>query len=218
MSNLIIKGSEIANLTDARYFSAREVDWLGFSIDNNSENYLPANQIIAIREWVSGPRIIVELGSLSGTDIITQVIEILKPDAIQLGPFSSLDEIENQINIPLIKEFIPDSLEQLEDYFFEWREWEKSLTFFLLNLEKNAFSWQQIKNDEKSFSLLKQLCTEYDLMLSLDFNHDELSEILTILNPYGLSFNGGAEEKVGMKSFEALDDIFDKLEDIKSAF
>ena len=218
MSNLIIKGSEIANLTDARYFSAREVDWLGFSIDNNSENYLPANQIIAIREWVSGPRIIVELGSLSGTDIITQVIEILKPDAIQLGPFSSLDEIEYQINIPLIKEFIPDSLEQLEDYLFEWREWEKSLTFFLLNLEKNAFSWQQIKNDEKSFSLLKQLCTEYDLMLSLDFSHDELSEILTELNPYGLSFNGGAEEKVGMKSFEALDDIFDKLEDIKSAF
>ena len=90
------------------------------------------------------------------------------------------------------------------------------MVFFLLNLEKNGFSWQQIKNNEPALSRLKQLCSEYEVMLSLVFEQSELAEILSELKPYGLSFNGGSEEKVGMKSFELLDDIFDNLEEINA--
>jgi phosphoribosylanthranilate isomerase len=216
MSKLIIKANEIGNLTDARYFSAREVDWLGFSLDSNNENNLPLQQIIAIREWISGPGIVAELGAMSEIETIRQVIEILKPDAIQVGPFCNMESVATAGSTPVIRELIPDTLEQLDDYLYEWRAWEKHLAFFLLNLEKNGCSWQQVKNNEPALTLLKQLCSEYELMLSLVFEPSELAEILEVLNPYGLSFNGDTEEKVGMKSFESLDDIFDNLEEINS--
>jgi phosphoribosylanthranilate isomerase len=216
MSKLIIKANEIGNLTDARYFSAREVDWLGFSLDSNNENNLPIHQIIAIREWVSGPGIVAEMGTMIEIETIGQVIAILKPDAIQVGPFCNIESLAAAGSTPVIRELIPDTFTQLDDYLYEWRAWEKHLAFFLLNLEKNGFSWQQIKNNEPALSRLKQLCSEYEVMLSLVFEQSELAEILSELKPYGLSFNGGTEEKVGMKSFELLDDIFDNLEEIKA--
>ena len=213
MTKLSIKASEITNLTDARYFSAREVDWLGFSLDSHSESYLAPLQINAIREWISGPQIVVELGTLSGNDIIVQAIELLKPDAIQIGPFCDIDMLSATESVAVIRELVPDSLEQLDDYLFEWNAWRLHISFFTLNLEKNAFSWQLLKNNEKTLRSLKQLCNEYDVMLSLVFEHAELNEILFELKPFGLSFKGGAEEKVGMKSFDKLDDIFDLLEE-----
>jgi phosphoribosylanthranilate isomerase len=215
MSKLTVKASEIANLTDARYFSAREVEWLGFSIDNNSENYLAPFQINAIREWISGPQIVVELGTLSGKEIITHAIELLKPNAIQIGPFCDKDMLSAASSVAVIRELIPDDLEQLEDYMFEWIAWQTNISFFMLNLEKNGYSWQLLKNNEKTLKTLKQLCNEYDVMLSLVFEPIELNEILLELKPFGLSFKGGEEEKTGMKSFEAIDEIFDLIEEQK---
>ncbi len=215
MTKLSIKASEITNLTDARYFSAREVDWLGFSLDSSSESYLAPIQINAIREWISGPQIVVELGTLSGNDIIVQAIELLKPDAIQIGPFCDIDMLSAAGSVAVIRELVPDSLEQLDDYLFEWNAWRLHISFFTLNLEKNAFSWQLLKNNEKTLRSLKQLCNEYDVMLSLVFEPAELNEILFELKPFGLSFKGGEEEKTGMKSFEAIDEIFDLMEEIK---
>jgi phosphoribosylanthranilate isomerase len=216
MSNLIIKASEIANLTDARYFSAREVDWLGFSLDSNSENYIPPHQILAIREWISGPRIVVELGALSGKDLIAQAVELLKPDAIQIGLFCEIEMLSAAASVAIIRELIPDDLEQLEDYLFEWRAWQPHLSYFMLNLEKNGFSWQQLKNNKNILNSLKQLCNEYDVMLSLVFDPSELNEIIAELKPFGLSFKGGAEEKVGIKSFDELDEIFDRFDEMRS--
>ena len=102
----------------------------------------------------------------------------------------------------------------MDDYLFEWNAWRLHISFFTLNLEKNAFSWQLLKNNEKTLRNLKQLCNEYDVMLSLVFEPAELNEILFELKPFGLSFKGGEEEKTGMKSFEAIDEIFDLMEEI----
>jgi phosphoribosylanthranilate isomerase len=214
MSKLIIKASEITNLSDARYFSARAVDYLGFSLDSSSENYIAPIQINAIREWISGPGIVVEMGANIDPKELLQAIELIKPDAVQIGPFFSYHQLPKLEKLSLIRELIPDNLAQLQDYSYEWRSWNNSLAYFLLNLEKNGFSWQLIKNNENALQHLKQLCNEYSVMLSMVFELSELTEIISVLKPFGLSIRGGAEEKVGLKSFEELDDIFDTLEEM----
>ena len=40
----------------------------------------------------------------------------------------------------------------------------------------------------------------------------QVIEIIDKINPLGFNFVGGNEEKVGFKSFEDLDEIFDLLE------
>ena len=215
MTKLSIKASEITNLTDARYFSAREVDWLGFSLDSSSENYIAPIQINAIREWISGPGIVVEMGANIDPDDVFKAIDLLKPDAVQVGSLFRYNQLPDLNSVVLIRELVPDHLNQFDDYIYEFRQWENTVRFFLLNLEKNGFSWQDIKNDENALTQLQQLCKNYNITLSMVFDHSELDEILSLLKPFGLSLQGGVEEKVGMKSFESLDDIFDRLEEMK---
>lgn len=214
MSKLVIKASEIANLTDARYFSARDVEWLGFSLDSNSDNFLSLREAVAIKEWISGPGIVAEMGTNSNPDDLVQAIQYLKPDAVQIGPFFPIDALPELDTVILIRELIPDSLDQLDDYLHDFREWKNAVHFFMLNLEKNAFSWQQLKKNKKKFDAIKELCSTYKIVLSLVFDLNEISEIISQLKPYGLSFKGGAEEKVGIKSFDELDEIFDLLDDL----
>jgi len=84
MLKLSVKASQITNLTDARYFAAREVEWLGFNLDTGSENAIPPQQISAIKEWVEGPKIVVEFG-LQSPDEIKQAVDYFDLDAIQVA-------------------------------------------------------------------------------------------------------------------------------------
>ncbi len=215
MSKIIIKASEIGNLTDARYFSAWGVDWLGFSLDSENPAYIGPTQISAMREWLSGPGIVAEMGPFSDADLLLQAVEILKPDALQIGQFTALEALKTlDGSLTIIKEQIPDSLDLLADLEFEWREWAGTADFFLLNLEKNGFSWSELKKDSEKLGQLKNLCANFSVMLSTVFDATELSEIIETLKPYGISVKGGEEEKVGMKSYDELDAFFETLEEI----
>ena len=48
--------------------------------------------------------------------------------------------------------------------------------------------------------------------MSIDFELDQLNEMLEKVQIHGLSLKGGEEEKVGFKSFDELDEIIDALE------
>ena len=215
MSKIIIKASEIGNLTDARYFSAWGVDWLGFSLDSENPAYIGPTQISAMREWLSGPGIVAEMGPFSDAELLLQAVEILKPDALQIGQFTALEAVKTlDGSLTIIKEQIPDSLDLLADLEFEWREWAGTADFFLLNLEKNGFSWSELKKDSEKLGQLKNLCANFSVMLSTVFDATELYEIIETLKPYGISVKGGEEEKVGMKSYDELDAFFETLEEI----
>jgi len=210
---LSIKASEIGNLTDARYFSAMGVNWLGFMLDPGQATAVSATQLLAMREWLSGPKIVGELGTMSDAETLQQAIEVLKIDALQVGQFTDIENVKKLAGqVGFILEQVPESLENLSDLEFAWREWATFTEFFLLNLDKNGFSWNDIKTHATALATLKQLSANFQLMLSLDFEAEQLSEIIELLNPYGISLKGGVEEKVGVKSFEELDVFFETLE------
>ena len=58
----------------------------------------------------------------------------------------------------------------------------------------------------------KTLCDRFKIILSIDFELDQLNEMLETVQIHGLSLKGGEEEKVGFKSFDELDEIIDALE------
>ena len=49
----------VRNLTDARYFAAMNVDWIGF--DMSVESPLTFEHILAFKEWVEGPRLLLDV-------------------------------------------------------------------------------------------------------------------------------------------------------------
>jgi phosphoribosylanthranilate isomerase len=207
-----VKASEITNLTDARYFAAWEVEWMGFSLDPGSEAYMQPQTVKAIGEWIDGPKVTGEFNLQSAEEIRT-AIDLLKLDAIQAGMFTSAETLmELHSPVPVIKEIVVEpgtSPGQLREQFDTFAPLAQ---VFLLNFDKNSIGWEQLKGGEPfSLDFLQELCAQFPILLSLAFDEEDVDEILEVLNPYGFSFTGSEEEKTGFKSFDDIDDLFDVL-------
>lgn len=207
MLKIRVKASQITNLTDARYFAAREVEWLGFNLDAGTENFVHPLTVKSIQEWVEGPKIVGEFG-LQDTAEILQTVEFLNLDGIQTGMFSDALPFSDK-EIPVIKEIV---IERGVDYAELTKRLEsdaRSVDIFLLNYSKNKIPWSMVSPESNA---LKDMCGRFKILLGIDFTPPELEEILLALPIYGLNLKGDEEEKIGFKSFDELDEIFDLLE------
>lgn len=205
-----IKASTITNLTDARYFAAWDVTWMGFNLDPSSDSFVDPHTVHAIKDWVEGPQIVGEC-HLQEPDQIQSLIDNLDLDALQIGPLAPVETlIELNTDKPVIKELIVDpqtTAEQLESAI---EAHAPHCAYFLLNLEANGLGLDTMPLDR---SFLEQLCQDHQILLSLARPLPDLDYLLDTLKPSGLSVRGGEEEKVGFKSFDELDDLFEALEE-----
>lgn len=208
-----VKAGSITNLTDARYFAAWEVEWMGFNLDPASGAYVQPQTVKAIGEWIDGPKLTGEF-NLQSADEIRTAVDMLELDAVQAGMFTNAATlIELQSPVPVIKEIVVEpgnSNAELRELFGEFAALAQT---FLLDFGKNGMDWRQLKQQQNlSVDFVRELCAQYPVLLSLDFDEETLDEVLDTLNPLGLSFTGSEEEKVGFKSFEDIDDLFEILE------
>ena len=65
MLSKIVKAGSITNLTDARFFAAYDVDFIGFNFDPKSPDYISPQNALAIKGWITGPKIVAELIRIS---------------------------------------------------------------------------------------------------------------------------------------------------------
>jgi phosphoribosylanthranilate isomerase len=203
-----VKASGISNLTDARYFAAREVEWLGFPIGAG----ISVEAAKSLMEWVDGVKIVGEFDLPTAAEI-QEAQNILWFDAVQVGMFTPLEELAKVQGISLIKHVtMADGFSQ-NDLAGHFRQYAACCDTFLLDLSAAGISWHNLQNDQPfPLDFLKQLFEKYQTILAIDGLPDGLGDLLKTLQPYGLSLKGGEEEKTGIKSFDELDDILDALE------
>ncbi len=208
-----IKAGPITNLTDARYFAAREVEWIGFDFRVGSETYVAPAMMNAIREWVGGVKCIGEF-ELEAASQIQAAIKDLQLDAIQMGMLSPLETLlALQSPVPVFKEIVidfdtaPSALRAQMVLFQPWVE------AFVLDFQKNGIEWEALQQGNPfGLEQLQAIANDFRVMLHINLQPKVLKNILKMLQLYGLCVKGGEEEKTGFKSFEEMDDIFDLLE------
>ncbi len=206
-----IKASQIANLTDARYFAAMGADLLGFSLDPASESYTDPKKVGEIRDWVEGPAIVGEFG-VATVDSIREAHKLLKLDMVQVGPFQNANVLGLLDGIPIIKEIVIDGFTDAQEVAALCGDTTKFVKYFILDFFKNGISWSDLKSESGfELSILKEICQKHSVLLSIDVVPEEVEELLSTLQPAGLSVFGGEEELVGVKSFDDLDELFDQL-------
>jgi phosphoribosylanthranilate isomerase len=158
-------------------------DYLGFTIHPDHPQFVSPPVLKEIIEWVEGPETVLEV-----------------------------PEIVDELWLANYRAF-------LDDFYLESDRTDLYPDFQILTSVD-----QKIKDNESfvvfqsavSFkdqkSTISSLCNLYKnrLFLDIPFEVTELDELLSH-NPYGLILRGGDEEKVGFKSFDDLDEIFDKL-------
>lgn len=189
-----IKASRITNLTDARYFAAKEVEFLGFNLEEGTEGYLDPMYMKAIREWVQGPQITGEF-SRASMPYVREAITFFGLDAVQLSAGYAA-QLEQLTDVPIILEA---GAGQLADPDF-FRKAAPFVRYFLVKTDAAEASED-----------LKKICAEYPVLLQTDAPAAQLTALLDALQPAGLSLVGGEEEQVGVKSFDEIEEIFEAL-------
>lgn len=177
--------SSISNLTDARYFAAWGVEAIGFDL-----NTVSAAQVHAFKDWISGPKVIGEFSSTQGREAIENASKTLGLDLIQLDVFAPK---EWHFSTKVLREVIVENTIPEEGAY-------------ILKSENPGFDLNS------NLSLLKSFCSIAECYLDLNLALADYTTVLTEVLPAGIVLRGGAEEKVGFKSYDELDEIMEVLE------
>ncbi|MCC6279737.1 MAG: hypothetical protein IT262_03995 [Saprospiraceae bacterium] len=201
---MLIKASCITNLTDARYFAAKDVDFLGFNLEENTEGYLDPMYMKAIREWVEGPLIVGEF-SRAPLSYVREAAAFFGLDAVQVPAAAhgaGLSALEGLKVIAAVSGEYPGIDELLQ-------ETAPFAQFFLLDISGIIDPATGALPDLERW---QKRCADYPILVHADLTAAHWPLLIAALQPAGMNVVGGEEERVGIKSFDEIEEIFDAIE------
>jgi phosphoribosylanthranilate isomerase len=212
MLKIKIKASDVTSLTDARYFAAKEVEWLCFNFTEGVASYIEPMKARAMIEWVEGVKIVGEFERATA-DEINFYTEGWGLELVQLGFLTPIETVQNIKNVGIIKEFIVEKFTNPDFLRKELSLFAPYVVAFQLSFDKGGISWEDLKSPSNMLTLddLREIADEFNIILSINLELDMLDDVLE-MNLYGLDIKGGEEERVGVKSFDELDEILEALE------
>ncbi len=213
---LFIKANAIQHLSDARYFAAKGVTWLTFHFDEGAIEHIEPSVARAMFEWVQGVRITGAFGGLLAAAELREWQQLLGIETLQVGMFADAATLAALAPTPVIRTWVVEAFTNIEVLQRAFTSLAPFVEAFELDFQKNGIAFQQLTAPDAMISLIElaTLTAQFPIILAIDFELAELKTLLADLpNLHGLVLRGGAEERVGLKSYDELDDIFDALED-----
>lgn len=200
-----IIASQITNLTDARYFAAWGVEWLCFTLESGAASFINPIQVNAIKEWVTGPKI---MGSFSGLDVeaIEESVRLLSLDAVEVSRFARLDQLN--LSIPILVSIVVENgmtVSQLTAIFNQ----HSKADFFILDFEKNRPNPDETEVMDSDH--LSSIIQQRPIFIHFGKTVRPIPDLVDDWRPYGIRLAGSEEEQVGVKTFDELDDLLEIL-------
>jgi phosphoribosylanthranilate isomerase len=189
----LVKVGRISNLSDARYCAGMSVDLLGFRVVKGNDHYVSPELFKEIRGWFSGPAIVAEAYGIEKGEDLPEIIQQYLPDYIEL----SLAD--------LLKIHSPSSTYILATTYEEIVAQEDAIAPFRIQISKIIVP---ATTDKKH---VDELARSYKVLLQVDATTPDDA---FINNPSlkGIALQGSPEEKPGLKNYDQLSDILEKLE------
>lgn len=201
-----VKAGSIMHLTDARYFTSKGVEWIGFCFDPDSPDFISPRDAQEIMGWLQGPAIVGEFNKRS-IEEVRETALILGLKYIQCNSncspmdYNDLDA-ELIVRVDIAADTSPHAVEDLIE------PWKQKAAWFLFNFI------EPIK--ESKLNQWAELIDYNPVILQQAFTPDKLEDILSVLQPEAIQLRGGYELKKGEKQFDALDDLFERLLEAES--
>ncbi len=205
-----VKAAAVANLTDARYFAALGVDYLGFALEQGAPGAVGPELVAALRDWIEGPLLVGEFGG-TPVETIARLSAELDLQRVQVGPFGKTAEVAAATGRPVLQELFvgtdlsPDTLQTVVEVS------ANSVDTFVVNATATNYPWAELRRDETWMRWLTELCTHHRVLIDIPAPAAQVDELLAATGAYGIQLRGGEEEAAGVKSFEELDAWFDAL-------
>ncbi len=184
-----IFASEIASLTDARYFSAIGAEWLGHFPEKTG---LSDTDFASIKTWVTGPEWVLEQMEEEGAEE--------KMNALELSLYKlSTPKLSTKAH------FVEYTLEQ-------WLKMNLDIElhprYWVVSIDEMPTEYELIR--------LKRTAGLHAILLKMPrLTQDQIIHIIQKSQPYGVVLCGSKEDKTGYKSFDRINDIIDKMQDLQ---
>lgn len=178
----------INNLSDARYFAAWGARYMSFPFHSEA-NLKSIKEMI---DWVEGPETVGEVETLDLEEDLIEQIRNLDFDHLMIPPFYS--------------GFLPPGF----NFVYQSMGNEDSPIISNVSVIKFEQSFDKLK--EGDIDRLNNYAEDSEVYIDLPFKASDVESMVALLPKVGLVLRGGEEEKVGVKSFEDLDDIIEQLE------
>lgn len=178
------------------------VNLLGFSLDPNSPNFVSSEEYKEITGWVSGVEFVAEFSWNPDLDIVASLKEYPEIAWVEYNRLEDLKKLEDQ-GYSLIYRVHLNEVKHLEVQ--------------ISNLLSNSdiLIHIQTENDELSESdkqSILRLSDKCKVLLGSGVKEENVLSTLKELHLFGISLNGGKEIKAGLRDFDQMADILEKLE------
>lgn len=201
-----VKISNVTNLSDARYCAGMGVEMLGFSIDEDSPNYISPKKFEDICSWLSGVILVAETSQTDPENII-KTLSNYPVHSVQVEASALLNYLRSELNLPLILRISVDTYEADEINSILSR-FDGDVSHFLLESDNNA------KLSDEWIQVLGGLVKEYPILVGFGLENEYAVSALTNLFPtIGIALRGSEEIRPGYKDFGSMMDILEALEE-----
>jgi phosphoribosylanthranilate isomerase len=188
---MIIHATSITTLTDARYFAAREVQALGYILDEGHPQYMDPSAMKAIREWVEGPALVGWFFKTS-LDIVQESARFYQLDAVVI-------DADGLTTAPAIEESLVYSVYLQKNQALPTNAQPQSVICKVNDLQIDG-EW------------VSEICRRHTTLIEIDDYNPKVLEAWLALGVHGFCLHGGMEERTGVKEFTDLEDFFDWVE------
>jgi phosphoribosylanthranilate isomerase len=209
-----VLASGITHLTDARYFAAWEVDYLAFPIGEGVTEGISWDYLNALREWVEGPTIVAELGQIDDGAAAAELLQQQKIGTALItssAPAAAPEKL-TEAGIDVISH-VPVSGHQSGEDVAEAIANHPTAALVILDFEHGGITWNDLVAGHP-FGLpeLDALLRSRPCLLQISLDGKDPVALKDAHPVSGFAVRGSSEEKVGYKSFDDLDDLFEGLE------
>jgi phosphoribosylanthranilate isomerase len=196
-----VKVGNVSNLSDARYCSGMGVQYLGFSLDRDNENYVDPDTLKSIKDWVVGPEIVGEFLT-SDQRAIEESIQQYELDCIQISDVNVCEALA-PMSIPVILALDISTYQNPTELSAVMTQTQDLVDFFLLFKSNST-----VIQTEDVFTLAR----DFKIMVGYGIDKDSIHSWIDKTNVFGICLKGSTEIKPGFKDYDELADILELLE------
>ncbi|GGB91142.1 hypothetical protein [Dyadobacter sediminis] len=206
MLSRTVKVSNVTNLSDARYCAGMGVEMLGFSIDEDSPNYISPKKFEDICSWLAGVNLVAETAQTDPQAIIN-ALSSYPVHSVQVETPGMLHYLRSELNLPLILRISAD-LYDADEIDSICSRYDGEVSYFLLESDNETTlteAWMQV---------LENLTAEYPVLVGFGLDNETMVSELTERFPnVGIALRGSEEIRPGYKDFGSMMDILEALEE-----
>lgn len=208
-----VKICGITTMEDARFCAGAGADYIGFVQHPESPRYVEPDHVADVLEWVAGPTPVGIFVNRSA-DEVNRASEKAGFELVQLHG-DEPPHVCAEVDRPVVKAFRVEhdaSVEQLE----QWIEPYVDRIDYLLLDTHHTDLWGGT-GESFNWRVARDLSTDLPLFLAGGIGPENVAEAVQRMRPYAVDLSSSVEASPGVKSFEKLEQFFDRLDAAREA-